>query len=92
MRGRPCDGYELHAAEVLAADDGQAWLRLWVQALVLAFLTGRPVPRVPAPLRPAGGRSARASRECLLATVVDGGGRGSRGRLAALYGPRSLAG
>jgi len=44
-------GYDLHAAGVLAGDPGQAWLRLWVQTLVLAFLTGRPVPRVPAPLR-----------------------------------------
>jgi len=48
----PCSGYELHAAGVLAGDRGQAWLRLWVQTLVLAFLTGRPVPRVPALLRP----------------------------------------
>src|SRR5690348_7130398 len=40
-RGRPCTGYELHAADVLAEDDGQAWLRLWVQTLVLALLTGR---------------------------------------------------
>jgi len=51
-RQRPCSGYELHAAGVLAGDRGQAWLRLWVQTLVLAFLTGRPVPRVPALLRP----------------------------------------
>jgi hypothetical protein len=41
---RLCTGYELHAADVLAEDDAQAWLRLWVQTLVLAFLTGRPCP------------------------------------------------
>jgi hypothetical protein len=45
------DGYELGAAGLLAHDDGQAWLRLWVQTLVLAFLTGRPLPHVPVPLR-----------------------------------------
>lgn len=45
-RRRPCDGFELHAAGWLAEDHGQAWLRLWVQTLVLAFLTGRPAPRV----------------------------------------------
>jgi hypothetical protein len=37
-----------------ADEPAQAWLRLWVRTLVLSFLTGRPVPGVPAPLRSAG--------------------------------------
>jgi len=51
---------------LLADEPGQAWLRLWARALVLAFLTGRPVPGVPGPLRllasraRPGRRSARA--------------------------------
>jgi hypothetical protein len=71
-RQRPCTGYELHDADLRAAADGQVWLRLWVQALVLAFITGRPLPHVPQPLLQASHqpRDARA-RECLLATVVD---------------------
>jgi hypothetical protein len=71
-RQRPCTGHELHDADLRAAADGQVWLRLWVQALVLAFITGRPLPHVPQPLRqpPHPARDARA-RECLLATVVD---------------------
>jgi hypothetical protein len=71
-RQRPCTGHELHDASLRAAADGQVWLRLWVQALVLAFVTGRPLPHVPQPLRqaPHQQRDARA-RECLLATVVD---------------------
>jgi uncharacterized protein len=80
-RQRPCTGHELHDADLRAAADGQVWLRLWVQALVLAFITGRPLPHVPQPLRQASHqhRDARA-RECLLATVVD-----------AAVGSRSLA-
>jgi hypothetical protein len=54
-------------------DPGQAWLRLWlwVQTLVLAFLTGRPMPRVPAPLRPSWQALIPRTRECLLATAVE---------------------
>jgi hypothetical protein len=71
-RQRPCTGHELHNAELRAAADGQVWLRLWVQTLVLAFITGRPLPHVPQPLRQPSHqpRDARA-RECLLATVVE---------------------
>ena len=87
---RPCSGYELHAAELLARDDGLAWLRLWVQALVLAFLTGRPVPRVPAPLRPGWLALSPRRRECVLATVI---GEVVTSRAAVLrhsYEPRRL--
>ena len=76
-RRRPCTGYEVHAAALLADEPGQAWLRLWARALVLAFLTGRPVPWVPGPLRsagqlPVGGQAlSPRGRECLLATVID---------------------
>lgn len=71
-RQRPCTGRELHDADLRAAADAQVWLRLWAQALVLAFITGRPLPHVPQPLLQASHqpRDARA-RECLLATVVD---------------------
>jgi len=48
-RRRPCSGYELQTAGVLAGAPGQAWLRLWVQTLVLAFLTGRPTRTYAAP-------------------------------------------
>ena len=87
---RPCSGYELHAAELLARDDGLAWLRLWVQALVLAFLTGRPVPRVPLPLRPGWLALSPRRRECVLATVI---GEVVTARAAVLrhsYDPRCL--
>ena len=89
-RGRPCTGYELHAADVLAEDDGQAWLRLWVQTLVLAFLTGRPVPRVPAPLRPGWQALSPRTRECLLATAVETMVMARAGALRPCYPPHRL--
>ena len=87
---RPCDGYELHAAGLLADDPGQAWLRLWVQALVLAFLTGRAMPRVPPPLRPAWEALTPRRRECLLATVIDAAVADRAAALRPCYEPRRL--
>ena len=87
---RPCSGYELHAAELLARDDGLAWLRLWVQALVLAFLTGRPVPRVPAPLRPGWLALSPRRRECVLATVIGDVVTARAAVLRHSYDPRCL--
>jgi hypothetical protein len=87
---RPCSGYELHAAELLARDDGLAWLRLWVQALVLAFLTGRPVPRVPAPLRPGWLALSPRRRECVLATVIAEVVTSRAAALRHSYDPRCL--
>jgi hypothetical protein len=98
-RRRPCHGYELHAATLLAHDDGQAWtpwtpwppwLRLWVQTLVLAFLTGRPVPRVPALLRSGWQALSPRRRECMLATVIDTAVTARATALRPSYDPRCL--
>jgi len=70
-RQRPCSGYELHEADLRAGADGQVWLRLWVQTMVLAFLTGNPLPQVPQPLRRSRPALDARGRECLLATIVD---------------------
>ncbi|MDQ2812951.1 MAG: hypothetical protein M3Z75_14015 [Actinomycetota bacterium] len=89
-RRQPCDGYELHAAGLLARDEGQAWLRLWVQTLVLAFLTGHPVPRVPRPLCGTWPLLSPRRRDCLLATVVDGAVTARAAALRPSYDPRRL--
>jgi len=89
-RRRPCDGFELHAAGLLADDHGQAWLRLWVQTLVLAFLTGRPAPRVPVPLRSGWQALSPRRRECLLATVIDAAVTARATALRPYYDPRCL--
>jgi hypothetical protein len=78
-------------AGAVAEDPGQAWLRLWVQALVLAFLTGRPAPRVPAPLRPGRQALSPRTRECLLATAVETAVMARADALRPCYDPRRLA-
>ena len=90
---RPCTQREIRAAEVLAApgSPADAWLRVWVQALVLAFLTNRSMPTVPVPLRTRWGELGARLRECLLATVA---GQAVAVRARALrpsYDPAQLA-
>jgi hypothetical protein len=75
---------------LLARDDGQAWLRLWVQTLVLAFLTGRPLPHVPVPLRSGWRALSPHRRECVLATVIDGAVTVRATALRQSYDPRFL--
>jgi hypothetical protein len=89
-RERPCFGYELHEAAQLAADDSQVWLRLWAQTLILAFLTGRPLPRLPGPARRAWTALDARTRECLLATIVHGAVTSRAGALRRSYDPDRL--
>ena len=46
--GRACTLLEIRQADLLASSPDDAWLRVWAEALVLAHLTNRPLPRVPA--------------------------------------------
>jgi hypothetical protein len=61
-----------------------------VQTLVLAFLTGRPVPRVPAPLRPGWQALSPRTRECLLATAVETAVMARADALRPYYAPPRL--
>jgi uncharacterized protein len=91
VTGRPCTLVELRAADLLAAEPEDAWLRIWAEALLLAFLTSRPVPAVPAPLKQRWAELDPRLRECLLATVLE---RGLARRALAVrtwFGPDRLA-
>jgi hypothetical protein len=90
---RPCTQREMRAAEVLAAagSPADAWLRVWVQAVVLAFLTNRGLPAVPAPLRGRWDELGGRLRECLLATVVDQAVAVRARALRPSYDPARLA-
>ncbi len=69
--GRACHLAELREAELLAISPEHAWLRVWTEAFLLAFLTDNLLPAVPPPLcRRWRGNGARA-RECLLARLLD---------------------
>ena len=91
--GRACTQSEMRAAEVLATPGSpdDAWLRVWVQALVLAFLTNRVLPAVPVPLRTRWGELGARLRECLLATVIDQAVAVRARALRPSYDPARLA-
>jgi uncharacterized protein len=90
---RACSLLEIRMAELLAgpasADD--AWLRVWAEALVLAFLTNRGLPAVPARLQRRWAGLGGRLRECLLATVVDRVTGNRALAVRASYDPQRLA-
>ena len=90
---RACTAAEMRAAEVLAApgSSADAWLRVWAEALLLAFLTGRALPAVPSPLRGRWGGLGGRLRECLLAMVVDRAVAVRARALRPSYDPARLA-
>jgi hypothetical protein len=90
---RACTQAEMHAGEVLAApgSPADAWLRVWVQALILAFLTDRARPVVPAALRRRWDGLGGRLRECLLAAVVDAAVAVRARALRPSYDPGHLA-
>jgi len=71
--GRACSLIELRTAELMSASQEEAWLRIWAETLVLAFLTNHAIPAAPEPVRRrwAGFESEQRLRECVLATVID---------------------
>jgi hypothetical protein len=86
----PCTGYELHAAGLLSRDDEQAWLRIWAQALLLAFVAGRPLPGLPGEVLACWRALPARQRGCVLASILD---RAVSARAAALrpyYDPGAL--
>ncbi len=83
--GQPCTRDEIAAGAALAEAPGQeaAWLRLWAKVLLLAFLTGRPLPALPPPLRAAAGACRSRIMECALGTIAE---RAVAERAAAIRG------
>jgi hypothetical protein len=88
---RPCSEYELAEAERLARSPEQAPLRTWGQVLVLAFVTGRPWPDVPASLRRRWPLVSARTRECVLAIVIHDAVAARAPALRASYDPADLA-
>lgn len=89
-RQRPCTAGELHHAARWAGHDGQVWLRLWSRALILAFLTGHPLPQVPYPLRRALLPLDVRTRECVLASLIDAAVAGRAVALRHSFDPLRL--
>jgi hypothetical protein len=88
--GRACTLYELRQADLLAGGAEWAWLRLWVDTLVLAHVVNRPLPAVPTQLGRGWSRLAPRLRECMLASVLDRCVGRRAGALRTLYPPAEL--
>lgn len=69
--GQACTLVELREADVLAGAAEWAWLRIWCDTVVLAFVGNRPLPGVPRALSAAWSDLPARRRECLLATLVE---------------------
>jgi hypothetical protein len=89
--GRACTLLEIREADVLASSPDDAWLRVWAEALVLAHLTNRPLPRVPAVLRQRWLELDARLRECTLATALDRPLAGRAVAVAGCYDPERFA-
>jgi DNA helicase HerA-like ATPase len=68
---RACTLLELRGADLLSAAAGHAWLRLWTETLVLAFLVNNNMPVPPRRLRRQWADLDPRLRECALATLID---------------------
>ncbi|WP_327087842.1 ATP-binding protein [Nonomuraea sp. NBC_01738] len=69
--GQACTLVELREADVLAGAQEWAWLRIWCDTVVLAFVSNRSLPGVPRTLAGAWADLPERRRECLLATLVE---------------------
>ncbi len=87
---RACTLIELRSADLLASAPEYAWLRVWTEAVVLAFLTNSALPVVPAALRQRWSDIDERLRECLLATVVERSVAGRAGAIRACFDPTDL--
>jgi uncharacterized protein len=88
---RACTLYELRGADLLAAAADQAWLRIWTEALVLAFLTNRALPAVPVRLLHRWAGLGARQRECALATLIDKSVGARAISVRGSYDPHQLA-
>jgi hypothetical protein len=89
--GRACTLQELRGADLLSAAAEQAWLRIWTETLVLAFLTNRSLPAVPARLLHRWAGLDARQRECALATLIDGSVGARAISMRGSYDPHQLA-
>ncbi|MEU7003550.1 ATP-binding protein [Nonomuraea sp. NPDC046570] len=69
--GQACTLFELREADVLADAPEWAWLRLWTDTVVLAYVSNRPLPGVPRLLAAQWNELPARRRECLVATLIE---------------------
>ncbi|MEV0597057.1 ATP-binding protein [Nonomuraea cavernae] len=88
--GQACTLVELREADVLADAPDWAWLRVWCDTVVLAFVCNRPLPGVPRALAAIWSDLPVRRRECLLATLVERSVRRRAWSLRSWFDPALL--
>jgi len=94
--GPPCKGaractlLELRSAELRARSAEYAWLRVWTEAMVLAFLTNSALPVVPSALKSRWSALDARLRECVLATIIEGTVAGRSHAIRDHFAPEEL--
>ncbi|MEV0581410.1 ATP-binding protein [Nonomuraea sp. NPDC050310] len=88
--GQACTLVELREADVLADAPESAWLRVWIETVVLAYVANRPLPGVPRSLATTWAELPARRRDCLLATLVDRAVRRRAWALRSWYDPALL--
>ncbi|GAA4530132.1 hypothetical protein GCM10023096_70160 [Nonomuraea ferruginea] len=88
--GQACTLVELREADVLADAPEWAWLRIWCDTVVLAFVSNRPLPGVPRALAAAWAELPARRAECLLATLVERSVRRRAWALRSWFDPALL--
>ena len=87
---RACTLLELRSADLLARSPDFAWLRVWTEAMVLAFLTDSPLPVVPTALKARWSALDKRLRECVLATVIERAVASRSQAVRASFAPEEL--
>ncbi|GAA0947323.1 hypothetical protein GCM10009560_63670 [Nonomuraea longicatena] len=88
--GQACSLVELREADVLADAPAWAWLRIWCDTVVLAYVSNRPLPGVPRVLAASWAELPARRRECLLATLVERAVTRRAWALRSLFDPALL--
>ena len=89
-RDRACTLLELRSADLLGGTPQDAWLRVWTEATMLAFLTNSPLPVVPAALKQRWSDLDERLRECLLASAVERAAAARARAVRAFFDPSKL--
>jgi hypothetical protein len=88
---RACSLLELRSADLAARSHEYAWLRVWTEAMVLAYLTNSPLPVVPAALKQKWSALDERLRDCVLATVIERAVASRSSAIREYFGPEKLA-
>jgi uncharacterized protein len=88
--GPACSLLQIRQADLACGSAEEAWMRIWVETLVLAFVTDRELPAPPRRLRRRWASLSHRLSECLLATMIERAVTPRAAALRSCYEPALL--